>query len=283
MLRRLFGGRPPRGRRGPSIEVDTAIYAGGKYYTALLLELVNKPGVVARIVDEIAKRRINIVKVTTPYLVTGDRGHLLIILEDCDEKCAGELKRVLEGMREIVLAVEAASGMDIFLFPKLGELRFLNERGLVLSAGMVAEALRTVSRSVGRAEHSGVLRFAGKGVGRYVYQGVYSLMSAPQSPEAQLKLSLDFLVDMFKALGLGDAEYDLRGLEVRFKVRDNFECAAAKEAGLIGPAGDFTSGLIEGFLEGVFGRRVEVVEEKCIARGDNHCEFRAMMYEAIPG
>jgi len=281
MFKRFLARRPSHPRGSPAVEIDSVIYAGGRYYTAMVLELVNKPGVAGRIIDEIARRGINIVKITTPYMVTGDRGHLLLVLENCDESCAEGLKREFEGMRDIVLRVEATSGMDVFLFPKLGGLKLLGDKSLVLTQGMAAEAIRQGVKALGRSGVAQALRSLGRGVGVFLYKNFYTMLATPPSPEAQLKASLEFLVDVFKALGLGDVEYELKGLEARFKVYGGFECEAARDAGVVGTAGDFTSGVLEGYLELAFGRRVGVKEEKCVARGDSHCEYKVSFYEPL--
>ncbi|WP_440059726.1 V4R domain-containing protein [Thermogladius sp. 4427co] len=280
MLKRLLG-RGPFPGRGPRFELDTVIYAGGKYYTALLLELVNKPGVASRVLNEIAGRGLNIVKVTTPYTVHGDRGHLLILVEDCDEACASRLKNDLGRMKDIVLNIESTSGMDIFLFPQIGDLYLVGEKTLVISSGMLGEAVSELRKGLNPAEARIALRLLGRGAGRYVYRRFASLITLPPDPEQALKLQLEFLKDIARALGIGVLSYELKGLEARIYIEGNTECESAKSFGIIGPAGDYTSGFLEGYLEGVFGRRAVVSEEKCIARGDRRCEFKASFYEPI--
>ena len=56
----------------------------------------------------------------------------------------------------------------------------------------------------------------------------------------------------------------------RVIIVDSFESIARKTAQ---PSCHFFRGFLAGFLSELFGKTIEVTEEKCAGKGDEHCEF----------
>ena len=54
--------------------------------------------------------------------------------------------------------------------------------------------------------------------------------------------------------------------------QNNFECAPFQGSGS-SPRGEFVSGHLAGLFSEIFGKRMEVTETNCIARGDGDCKF----------
>jgi len=80
---------------------------------------------------------------------------------------------------------------------------------------------------------------------------------------------------LFKAFGFGKAEIlevDVKNGKARVRVWNSFECELFKQAGE--PSSHFVRGIWSGWFQALFKREVRSVEVKCIAKGDEYCEFR---------
>ena len=57
------------------------------------------------------------------------------------------------------------------------------------------------------------------------------------------------------------------------KVWNNIECSLGKKKNVKKPFSHWLRGLLAGFGTRFFGKKVSVIETKCIAKGDPYCEF----------
>ncbi len=86
---------------------------------------------------------------------------------------------------------------------------------------------------------------------------------------------LNAIKDYMRAIGMGIVEFHDVNKETgtaRVIIRDNFEGIKRRKPR---PACYYTRGYIAGILSEVFGKDVGVTEKKCVAAGDEYCEFEA--------
>ena len=88
---------------------------------------------------------------------------------------------------------------------------------------------------------------------------------------------LDLSAEVFRLLGYGVLEWSfLMSKSARAIVYDGFECSLFRGSGRNKPMGFFTRGMLVGWLSGFWGvdySRISSRETKCIAKGDEYCEF----------
>ncbi|MEM3649598.1 MAG: ATPase domain-containing protein [Candidatus Jordarchaeaceae archaeon] len=117
-----------------------------------------------------------------------------------------------------------------------------------------------------------------------IYQLIYSLEKErgssffyPLVKEFKLSDLKDILTYYFKILtlrGLGDfemVEFNPDEGFLRFKVFDSLICSQLKELGK--PAGVSIAGIIAGTVEKYTGREYDAQEVRCLAKGDEYCEY----------
>jgi len=75
-------------------------------------------------------------------------------------------------------------------------------------------------------------------------------------------------------------EFDEEKPRLVVRLRDLFECRLFKGR-KNKPNSHFMRGILAGILEELFGVKIKVKEEKCVAMGDPYCEFVAERYEAL--
>ena len=84
----------------------------------------------------------------------------------------------------------------------------------------------------------------------------------------------DLSASFFKHDGFGIMEVrrvDLEGRKAVIRVYDSFECSMFK--GLGKPMGHFVRGMLAGWASEFFGKELSAKETKCLANGDEYCEF----------
>jgi hypothetical protein len=120
--------------------------------------------------------------------------------------------------------------------------------------------------------HSGlaaVLYSAGKRVGEYVAIRIREMFSLNKE---DLVLAL---TQAIQSAGWGITEIqsiNFEGLSATIIVRDCFEAAAWRKKPYT--VCHWTRGYLAGYMSTVFGKPVEAIEIKCVAKGDEHCEFK---------
>ena len=86
---------------------------------------------------------------------------------------------------------------------------------------------------------------------------------------------LEYIIKpLFKAVGFGEIKIisiDPEVPELTVRVYSNFECELAPRSDK--SASNFIRGIIAGVPSGLFGVTITAEETKCIARGDDYCEF----------
>jgi len=181
--------------------------------------------------------------------------------EDLREK----MSRV-EGVEEIDFIKPLFDGMLVDVhFEKLS----MGSRRAVLFREPLYKAL--IKETVKQLGSGGfaLLYHIGLFMGKSVYED-YVNMIGREDPELLLEVSKAF----YKMTGLGVIEHiyvDLEKKEALIRVYDSFECSLYK--GEKKPVSSLVRGIFAGWFGKLFKADMEVKEVKCIAVGDDYCEF----------
>jgi DNA-binding Lrp family transcriptional regulator len=127
------------------------------------------------------------------------------------------------------------------------------------------ESLRDSLTQIFGAGSSPILFSAGYGIGKDYAERI---KASQFKKEEQLFLFTRF----FEERGWGRMSFesiDLQHVEGTTVLTDSYFKKKSR-----GPACYEIRGIIAAFLESIFNRKVSVSEEKCVRKGDDHCEFR---------
>ncbi|MDE1854248.1 MAG: hypothetical protein KGI38_10965 [Thaumarchaeota archaeon] len=91
------------------------------------------------------------------------------------------------------------------------------------------------------------------------------------------KADLEELISIYAAIGWGSAEvasFDLASRNAVVRIRENFECGSGTKKSH--PGSNFVRGHLAGLFSSLFGGETTVKETRCISKGDEYCEFKAV-------
>jgi len=254
-------------------EVGRFTYLPGRYVACFHVVLVpyalEKPEMLASLLKVFAGKKISIVHFKLSRPEPGRRVVASIFVDLTGrEREEDVLVRELnagEFIEEVSVIRPLFDGITIDnVFPYLAMMR---ER-VVIFRGIFYEALLKRMRERVGTGYMAILYHAGLEIGRAVCAEL--MRYAGGDPVRTVVLGQE----MFKQVGFGTMKADLNLREHRATVRiwDCFECELFKGSGK--PASHLMRGMMAGFLSEIFGEEVHAQETRCIAAGDEYCEFR---------
>ncbi len=283
MILRFVRVREKPAGRMPDLCIDT-IYELGKYsYSAIVLRLKDKPGVLAKILNLLAERGIDIAKLNVPEIPHGGEGFVSIIMRNCDEVCLDEIEKQLRKL-DVVLGINKFVPQTGFLFIKYNSIKLLDQPSIVLTRNMIRSIIDMFIKQGGYADLGtrNALRMIGHGIGRQLYECISNIEMEAGGEIEEYKIALNLLKDIYEALGFGLMDIIEVSPMMRYTVRikNNMECAAARGLHIIDFTGHITRGILEQFFADLFGRRAVAKETRCINHGDEIDEFKIDVYES---
>lgn len=252
-------------------------YYPNKVVHGLWIVVRNVPGKLYEIAQLIYRHKLNILSVDTSVEVLieglGYVGVFLVI--DLTDNPYVNLREIAEEIRKIegVYLCEhippKAQGLviDEKTLPLLGA---GDRRIVIVSEGGIMGLLGNARKKLGDYIYGVVSWHTGYATGGNIYSEI---------KEYGIKEPLNFF-DLFCKVCVvygGFDRYEIVKFDeenevVEVRVWGNVECKIAK---LIGQAGSyFAKGMLAGFLSKLFGVDIRGDEIKCIAKGDEYCEFR---------
>ncbi len=161
--------------------------------------------------------------------------------------------------------------MSIFELSPDGIIKAFGQRVIVLRINTRASIRATLLDILGVTGGRLVLEILGEKIGSEAAQIALDKGLIKGLDESTFK----FLQNVYLNSGWGKWEYEKRGDEIIARVYNPFEADAHKIAfgEVEEPSCFFTRGYLKGFFSTLLGKEVDVVEEKCKARGDEYCEF----------
>ncbi len=288
-------GRKKEEREKINYNIDTIIDTGNRRMTTFLVKIPGSYTIISKIIEEIAKYGKPVVKMGIPdYLspASSNTPYLYIVVGDCDARCGSEL-------RDVVKSVEGVEKVDVYypeegyIFPLYDSVMFLREESLILTAKILGGMLYDIILPSGpqiRAYPLGlgaitILTTMGKAFGKQIYDYLTKYVREElyedfnEYVEAMLKLFSKFM----KAIGVGEAEIESRSgrvYEIRL-IGGAVECKSLSRYSFNGKTGYLTRGIIEGFFQELFERRIDVKETKCINKGSRDCIYIVEIMESV--
>ncbi len=274
----------------PDIYVDTMFYYEDKPLSAIVANAANKPGVLAEITRTISEKGINILKVNVLDIPRGDRGFILLLLENCNEKCVEEVIKSLKSnamLKDKLFSINYSTAENGFVFLKYNSVLFDDSTSFILLHQLLESAVYEVIKD-NLMGASLFLTSFGKGIGRAIYDRfIKDIEELPgDTIEEKVSVALDLFCNLYKAMGLGEMGIEEKGTgRYIVSIKNNFECMALKKygtgKGYPARTGFITRGIIAGFYEKLFNRIVEVYEEACVLEGRDADVFTVRIRESI--
>jgi len=128
----------------------------------------------------------------------------------------------------------------------------IDELTFYTSPGTARRVIHDIGESCGRRSYRRIMK-------RYSFLSKLAVLEKIREIKAEERWGI---VD-FEGL-------DLEKQQGRIIVKNSFE---AKESEKTQPVCHFFRGYLSGFLTSVFGMEIHMIEETCLAKGDQYCEF----------
>ena len=244
------------------------LYLPGRRLYGYWMLLENIPGVLAKVTNVFAKKGVNLVKVLVTSVEEGADSLFYCDFTDVDvkpEKLAEDFRRLKE-VRDIKHIEPVIPGLliDNIHFPIMiskGRYVLCGEDGF---RGFV-KGVRDEFGSAGEA----LLYYAGLDVGEGMWKGMDYYTTV-------VKDKIEIFKRLFMNTGYGKMDIDINiiGEEADVIVYDSIECSQG--IGSENPYSHYIRGIIAGVFKNIFGGEVDVKEMKCIAVGDEYCEFKVV-------
>jgi len=143
-------------------------------------------------------------------------------------------------------------------------------KGFFFSFEAFAEIKESLEKMLSSSASSVILKVMGRSCGEKFCRRI--MKEGKSKEEAFERLSKLKSEENWGELTFQDVNFE-RG-SGRVIIKNSFEARALKKS-RNSPCCHFLAGFMTGFLSQLFeGKTIAVIEEKCIAKGDEHCEFR---------
>jgi len=242
----------------------------GEKCVQICLVLKDVPGALARAAGLLAEAKVNIKTGSTFYLAEYPNAGIWSSFLDFS-RATRSPQEVFEELRKLDVVLEARleepepAPFESIHFPIL----HATTRALILPIGMFWALWDGFERILKPSGLAAVLYNAGKEVGEHAAERLSEMFNVEGEKLVQA------FSQAVKATGWGIAEVssiDMKKHTATIIVKDCFEAAAWRKKPY--NVCHWTRGYLAGYMSRVFGKRVEAVETKCLAKGDEHCQFK---------
>ena len=253
--------------------IPWVVYAPSRRTSQLALEVVNKPGVMARIAKLMGDLGVNILSGII-WAEPGEEKASWVFFVDLTDASIGA-DELAEKLREldVVLRADVVEhrigdlAVDTCSFPVM----LLARRMVLLDVAGLAAMLDWLDRTFETGGHA-ILFDMGLEAGKSIARGL----------ERRFGLFGRQAFETFLAMctAMGFFTYELVGFDAESRqaivhLFHSFECEPFRERGERRTRSHLLRGMVAGALETVFGCPMMVRETRCVARGDGYCEFVA--------
>lgn len=239
--------------------INSLAYSTGEFY-GKLVRVISAIGGSLRLVKVYRSADSGEVGVVVFVEVKGGKEQVKGLLERLRSDPAFKDVEFLEPVRRGFL-------VDPRSFPPL----FMGQRAVILSRSAYDTFLRRLREKYG-AGYSAMLYHIGLNMGYHAYEDHARLVGD------DIRTLIRTASALFAALGFGVIEVTkFRMDNAVVRVYDSFECELFKQSNT--SSSHFIRGLIAGWLAAAWKtdtENVTCIERKCVAMGDEYCEFHAM-------
>jgi len=242
----------------------------GEKCVQICLILKDVPGALAKAARLLADARANVKTGSTFYLPEYPSAGIWSSFVDFS-RATKSPQEVFEDLKRLDVVLEARleephpAPFESIHFPVL----HATTRALILPIGMFWALWDGFERILQPSGLAAVLYNAGKEVGERAAKRLREMFDIEGEELTQA------FAQAVKATGWGITEVsriDMKKHSATIIVRDCFEAAAWRKKPY--NVCHWTRGYLAGYMSTVFGKRVEAVETKCMAKGDKCCEFK---------
>jgi predicted hydrocarbon binding protein len=240
----------------------------GRKLFLVALDLEDQVGALADVSTRMEKVRFNVVSGFVSAPGPDDVGRCSFVGVATDRALtASGLKRALEASDKVVACRVKEAHRDILVDSFNFPLTWNNgDRAVMLRVEFFSEMKQTIHKVL-QSGADVVLYELGYEHGAPSWKSLLSDFSVDDAA------GLQEVLHIYDAVGWGRVEvvsFDKPSKTATVRMRDNFECSVA---GGRDPSSHFVRGHLAGAFSAVFGSEAKVVETKCIAVGDEYCEF----------
>lgn len=233
------------------------------------LTLVNKPGALASVADVIRDYGLNIYYLEILSLEKASSKLLLVIDMENEKLSEDEILSRIKNTEHVISADKSPEYKDIIYPSEYRRFAFENRRYILFPEANIAGLIRGLKEKLGEEGGRTFLFHIGERVGVKMHE-IYSVPLGIK----EVSEGLELISALWRGAGWGDIlSYEANGSEALIRIKDLWECEMQK--GLVSePSGDYSRGILAGYFKSLLNKRsVMVREEKCIAIGNEHCEF----------
>ena len=252
-----------------SLDLARGIYAPGRAIFGFTIRVINKTGVLWRISKVFSDFNVNILGAIIPTLTPEVSETSLFFITDftgssiSPNDVISELRR-LEFVLDAGIAVGEIEGgvFDVSHFP----LTVHDVRCIILTEPALKGMVETLRREMGLGGAAFLFHigsFVGVEVAKY-YIGKYGIRDLVKIFTLMKYLIVAWGWGVVVNVSIGDAR-------ILLSVKGLWECSLY--SGLEGSQSHFFRGFLSGFSSAILNTPTSVSETKCVAKGDEFCEF----------
>ncbi len=185
---------------------------------------------------------------------------------------ADDFLELLKEKRDIVLDVKEAGHSNRFYYADmLFPIHISRSRAVIFDNATLKGMLIHFRNNFGEDGASAMLFHIGQAIGESIYK---SYIKPKTSSGSNLRKVFDNLKPILHSKGWGEVlGIECEPYKIVIKIRDHWECSILKDAGFNKPTGQLFRGMLTTVTWKLHGKRVSVIEKKCLTMGDNFCEF----------
>ena len=258
--------------------IGSCIFTDGKNLLGFYIIAKNVPSSLSKITSVFSKYDVNILDINfSSGVKEGEEGSLFIVADFSKKNI--DANRLLEELKLIDIVSDAEIVREQFPGVLIDSYHFpiVDDKGIrmMLVANYVVDSM-----FLGVGE-----RFGDVGLAFLYHQGVSIGLYLAEFYKSIGADTLRKGLNLFFIFGFSNGFYrakikkfrlsrDKSKIDAVIRFEDMWECEIARKKKCRKAASHFTRGAIAGLVQGYLGREVEVLETKCIAKGEPYCELR---------
>jgi len=234
------------------------------------LVLHNNPGTLNKILTLIAEQNLNIEYIETCFTLEDQTGIFIVVNFKESKASPKDLLKTLRKMKNYVIKANIAPTFKNIIYPSSLCIKELGGiRAVLLSNEVLGAMIEGIKEELGEELWDTFLFRQGYIMGRKIYELFAKPIGIKDFEEG---------IELLNALGRSSGGGEIVGYNIEkdrkiiLKVNRLFECELYKGR-IDKPISYFSRGVFIGFFRELLGKKLDIRETKCIALGDQYCEF----------